>query len=116
MFSIFGFAGQTIYNHLDARHTLRIEAVISSSNLALKASITANLEKPAFWQSLLSKKYSPMKILSDAEYESILQERLLRIEAEIALLDERIDQVKHEGQVGKDPALEQRRNGKQEDT
>jgi hypothetical protein len=33
---------------------------------------------------------SPMKSLSDDEYENLLQDKLLKVEAEIALLDEQI--------------------------
>lgn len=35
-----------------------------------------------------------MKALSDEEYERILEERLLRLDAEIALVDESIEAVK----------------------
>jgi len=35
-----------------------------------------------------------MSVLSDAEYEKLLQERLLRINAEIALVDENIEALR----------------------
>ena len=41
-------------------------------------------------------KWSPMKVLSDEEYERMLQEKLLRVEAEIAVLDEKIERAKLE--------------------
>lgn len=44
----------------------------------------------------LNSKWSPVKVLSDSEYETLLQEKLLRVNAEIALLDESIEAVKHE--------------------
>ncbi|KAF3769575.1 hypothetical protein M406DRAFT_248692 [Cryphonectria parasitica EP155] len=39
-------------------------------------------------------KFSPMKRLSDQEYEAILEEKLLRLEAEIAIIDEDIAALK----------------------
>ena len=39
---------------------------------------------------ITSSKWSPMTRLSDEEYEGILKERLLRVEADIALVDEDI--------------------------
>lgn len=35
-----------------------------------------------------------MKVLSDEQYETILREKLLRVEAEIAIVDEDIEKVK----------------------
>ena len=41
-------------------------------------------------------KWSPMKVLSDEEYEKMLKERLMRVEAEIRVLDERIESINSE--------------------
>lgn len=38
-----------------------------------------------------------MKVLSDEEYEKVLKEKLVRVEAEIALIDEDIDKLKSQG-------------------
>lgn len=38
-----------------------------------------------------------MKVLSDEQYETILREKLLRVEAEIAIVDEDIEKVKQRG-------------------
>lgn len=46
--------------------------------------------KPALWRRLADSKYSPVTILSDEQYENILQERLLRVEADIAIIDDQI--------------------------
>lgn len=35
-----------------------------------------------------------MKVLTDQEYEDMLQEKLLRVNADIALIDERIEAVR----------------------
>ena len=44
-------------------------------------------------------KWSPMKKLSDEEYGNLLKERLLRIEADIALVDEELEKVRSEERV-----------------
>ncbi|TVY42424.1 hypothetical protein LSUB1_G001636 [Lachnellula subtilissima] len=44
--------------------------------------------------SWMNSKWSPMSVLSDAEYEKLLQERLLRVNAEIALVDENIEALR----------------------
>ena len=41
-------------------------------------------------------KYSPLKYIPDDEYEVMLQERLLRLDAEIALVDEIIEEMKQQ--------------------
>ncbi len=80
MFSIFGFGGQYIYNRLDAPDTTSPAAA----------------EKLPFWQALANKKYSPMKVLTDKEYEKILREKLLHVDVEIALVDEKIKEWKEQ--------------------
>lgn len=69
-----GGAGQTIYNLADSRHG-------AYSNPAAKP------ETQSKW---LDSKWSPVKVLSDDEYKEMLQEKLLRVKAEIALIDENI--------------------------
>jgi hypothetical protein len=72
MFAIFGATGQAFYNRVDARNP-------ESSGK------TKDLK-----DSWLNSKWSPMKVLSDADYEKMLQEKLLKVNAEIALVDENI--------------------------
>jgi hypothetical protein len=74
VFAMLGGAGQTIYNLADARH-----GAYSNS--------PAKLETRSRW---LDSKWSPVRVLSDDEYEGMLQEKLLRLKAEIALIDENI--------------------------
>jgi hypothetical protein len=77
MFAAFGAAGQTVYNMSNVgKPALKPEA--SSRNK---------------W---LSSKWSPVKILSDDEYEQMLQEKLLRVNAEITLVDESIQALRCE--------------------
>lgn len=79
MFTIFGAVGQTIYNVADARHTV----ANSESNF-----------NPGKGKTWLDSKWSPVKVLTDDEYETMLQEKLLRVNAEIALVDESIELLK----------------------
>lgn len=44
--------------------------------------------------SLLSSKWSPLKPLTEKEYEHILEERILRLNAEIAVIDDHIASLK----------------------
>lgn len=50
---------------------------------------TQNPSKPLF-QRIADSKWVPLRHLSDEEYREILSEKLLGIEAEIAVLDENI--------------------------
>jgi hypothetical protein len=77
MFAIFGAAGQALYNSADARN--------SSQEAAQEKDLK---------NSWLNSKWSPMKVLSDEEYENMLREKLLKVKAEIALVDESIDALR----------------------
>ena len=79
-----GWTGQSVYNRLDAQHTQSVLAPALDS------------DPPSFWQSLTARRHSPMKMLSDAEYEAMLREKLLRVDADIALVEERIAALKAE--------------------
>ncbi|GME28238.1 hypothetical protein GTA08_BOTSDO04380 [Neofusicoccum parvum] len=68
MFSIFGFAGQHIYNFFDTRHAAR-----------------------------------PVKVLSEDEYEEMLKEKLLKVDVEIALVDESIEKLRQQNQISGNP-------------
>ncbi|KAF1994933.1 hypothetical protein P154DRAFT_501089 [Amniculicola lignicola CBS 123094] len=92
MFAIFGFAGQHAYNWQEAREA--------------KAAQEPPKEKKTFMQRLADSNWFPMRALSDEEYETMLNERLLQVEAEIALVDERIVQLKKEQQEQKVAGVE----------
>jgi hypothetical protein len=78
MFSLFGAGGQVIANWRATR----------IANAAPKTS-------SGFWS-----KWSPIKPLSDRDYEHILEEKLLRVEADIALIDDRIKELREsEGRI-----------------
>jgi len=77
MFALFGGGGQVLYNRADSHNSeVAKEGTESTEN------------------SWLNSKWSPMKILSDAEYEHMLQEKLLQVNARIALVDESIEALR----------------------
>jgi hypothetical protein len=77
MFSLFGFLGQTASNYYD------------KTDMPISDEPQLN-----FWQRLASLKWMPVTVLKDGEYEDMLRERQLKLEAEIALVDERIEALK----------------------
>lgn len=81
MFSLFGYSGQAFVNRQEAQHDAA-EFVDNDSN------------QKTFWQRLASSKFSPVKIMTDAEYEDLLKDKLLRVETEIALIDDHIAHLK----------------------
>ncbi|KAI9852211.1 MAG: hypothetical protein M1838_001448 [Thelocarpon superellum] len=76
MFSLFGLAGQGVYNRLDAQHMQQQGAGVPDR------------AGPGFWHRLAQKKWTPVQVLSDEEYEQLLREKALRIEAEIAVIED----------------------------
>lgn len=84
MFSIFGFVGQSVYNFADSRHS------------ELQQSDFDAPRKQSIWENLLDSRWSPVKVLSDNEYERMLEEKLLRLNAEIALIDEDVAKLNAE--------------------
>lgn len=87
MFSLFGFAGQHVYNAIDARRAGQTIPAPSDTNT------NSTLDQP-LWKRIFNSKYSPMKVLSDEQYEDLLREKLLRVDAEIAIVDEEIAKVR----------------------
>jgi len=72
MFTLFGFLGQSFYNKIAA---------------------TKDVEggpKKGFWQRMADRKWSPVTVLSNEEYAAMLRERQLKIDVEIALIDDKI--------------------------
>ncbi|KAI9832430.1 MAG: hypothetical protein M1819_004419 [Sarea resinae] len=78
MFAAFGLVGQGLYNALNEKH----------------AEDEDKADKKNFLQRVANSKWSPMKILSDDEYEDMLREKLLRVDAEIALVDEAMERLR----------------------
>ncbi|KAL1296538.1 hypothetical protein AAFC00_000044 [Neodothiora populina] len=83
MFGLFGFAGQSLYN-----------IFFDKSLPSASASSTDTDEQPQnFWQRVAAKKWTPFTVLTDAQYKDMLSEKLLRLDAEIALVDEKIEEL-----------------------
>jgi len=87
MFTVFGYGGQTIYNALDARNTHEQQEKLQHPKKPEEGNIIHRFAKS---------RWSPFKFLSDEEYEHMLQEKLLSIESEIALIDDTIEKFKKE--------------------
>lgn len=83
MFSIFGYIGQIVYNSLDDQPSSPVEAITASSQ-----------PMPGFLASLVDKKYSPIRIMPDAEYEALLRKKMLHVDAALVLVEEQIAALK----------------------
>ncbi|KAI9698641.1 MAG: hypothetical protein M1836_003750 [Candelina mexicana] len=83
MFSIFGLLGQSVYNRLDAQR-LDLQQTASEGSKNSKT----------FWRRIADWNLSPMRVLTDEEYGAMLREKLLRANAEIAIIDESIDNLR----------------------
>lgn len=90
MFTLFGYLGQTAYNTLDARHSEKV-----ASDAKAIAEGRENHGK-RFWERIAAMKWSPLTVLSDEDYGNMLKEKLLRVEAEIALVDEEMERLRVE--------------------
>jgi hypothetical protein len=82
MGSLGGFLSQKGYEVLDQRNT----ASLTTSHIT-------TTQEP-FWSRAMKSKYSPVKHLTDEEYKKVLQDKLLRVDAEIAVLDDDIAALK----------------------
>jgi hypothetical protein len=84
VFSLVGWLGQQGYNYLDARN---------SGQLQEQAELRARGEekpKETLMDKIAKSRLSPMQVLSDEDYEKMMQEKLLRVEADIAMIDDKI--------------------------
>ncbi|KAL2829209.1 hypothetical protein BDW59DRAFT_142303 [Aspergillus cavernicola] len=76
VFSLLGYVGQISYNAID-RWQLK----------------QANTPSKPFLERMAESKWIPLKSLSDDEYRGILSEKVLSIEADIALIDDKIEEL-----------------------
>ena len=92
MFTLFGYLGQTIYTTLDARHSAQVASDAQA--------VAEGKEKVGkrFWERIAEMKWSPLTVLSDGDYAIVLKEKLLRLEAEIASVDEEVEKMRGEEQ------------------
>ncbi|KAK7938085.1 uncharacterized protein PG986_014953 [Apiospora aurea] len=57
-------------------------------------------QEPKEKKSIMASKWSPMRQISDQEYEKILEDKVLRIDAELAILNDNIASLKGESSPG----------------
>ena len=94
MWTLAGYLGQTIYNKLDARHSEQV--AVTTEEEAVNGGKKPGL---GFWNKVAEMKWSPMKTMSDEQYANMLGEKVLRLEAEIALIDEEVERLRGEEKV-----------------
>ncbi|KAF1971067.1 hypothetical protein BU23DRAFT_556344 [Bimuria novae-zelandiae CBS 107.79] len=88
MFSLFGWGGQHAYEWLDARNSGRVR-----EKQAVKEQ---GGENETFLQKVGKSRWSPMRTLTDQEYEDMMREKLLKVDVEIALIRDKIEALKKE--------------------
>jgi hypothetical protein len=82
-----GYCGQKGFDWLDKRNT--------------KVNTSPPAPKEPLWRRIVGSKYSPMSVLTDKQYENLLQEKLLRVDTEIAILDDDIAKLRKEAEIEK---------------
>jgi hypothetical protein len=85
MGTLTGYLGQKAFSALDKRHT---------ESLTTSAAASSEPPQESFWKRAMRSKYSPVKHLSHAEYKKVLEDKLLRVDAEIAVLEDDIAQLR----------------------
>ncbi|PLB36021.1 uncharacterized protein BDW47DRAFT_109332 [Aspergillus candidus] len=89
IFSLLGYLGQLSYNAVDSWQMQHAGAP----------------SKP-FLQRMADSKWIPLRSLSDEDYRGMLSEKLLGIEAEIAIIDEKIDHLQQAKASGLETPVE----------
>lgn len=79
MFSIFGFLGQKTGNWYYARPLPDPEA-------------------KGFWRRMSERSFSPVTVLTNEQYAEMLREKLLKVDVEIAVIEDKIAALKQEQQ------------------
>lgn len=80
MWSLFGCVGQLAYNRYSA------------------APREQQQPKVGFWQRMAEKSWSPVTFMSNDEYAEKLREKLLKVDVEIAILDDKIAALRQQQQ------------------
>lgn len=77
-----------------AQDRLRRESECAEA--AMGKSDYSSWRKMIEWLADPKRKWSPIRKLSDREYEEMLQEKLIAVEADLAMVDEEIERVRRE--------------------
>jgi len=80
MFSLLGLCGQTVFNAVDASRKERAADEV--------------VERQSLMKRIANARWSPMQNLSDEQYVSMLKEKLLSVEVEIAVIDDKISELR----------------------
>lgn len=83
MFSLFGLIGQVALNR-----------VLAQRSEATSVGLVDSSRSESFWRRMAESKWTPFKVLSDEEYEVMLRERLLRVNAELAIINDKIEKLR----------------------
>ena len=79
------------YNYLDARNSGELER---QAELRAKGQ---DKPKESLMHRFAKSKWSPMSVLTDEDYEKMMQEKILRVEADIAIIDDKIKALRKQG-------------------
>ncbi|QDS77269.1 hypothetical protein FKW77_003845 [Venturia effusa] len=85
--TLVGCIGQKSYNSLDQKNTQAIATPVAP--------------KEPLWRRIVNSKYSPMSVLTNKQYEDLLQEKLLRVDTDIAIIDDDIAKLRKESKIEK---------------
>lgn len=83
VWGLVGLAGQYVYDAADSRHTEELA----------QPQVKPEEKGPSLLDRAFRSEWSPVKKLTDDEYADMLGEKLLAVEAEIAVTDEEIQQL-----------------------
>lgn len=90
VFGLCGVSSQIILNYLQTNETLSTKRPELHNTSSME---DQNKEDPGFIRKFLSSNTSPIRRLTKEEYVGLMREKKLRVDAEIALLDEEIEQL-----------------------
>ncbi|KAL7273052.1 hypothetical protein RUND412_004110 [Rhizina undulata] len=88
VWGLLGMGGQYAYNLADTRRT---EDVIKQQSVS---QVQQEGPAPSLWERYLRSRWSPVKPLTHEEYENLIKEKLLAVEADIAIMNEEIEKLK----------------------
>jgi hypothetical protein len=80
---LFGWGGQKVYDVLDGRNSVKV---------VREKEIEEGVREPGknLLQRVAESRWSPFSVLTDEEYEKMMGEKLLVLEADIAVIDDKI--------------------------
>lgn len=73
MWGLSGYVGQLTYNSFYAKPAFVVEG-----------------PRETFWQRMAKKSWTPFKLISNEEYADMLREKVLKLDVEVAVLEDKI--------------------------